>query len=81
MTKLHNLFTVLCMILLLSAGVLQSANVAAGQAEDAAAEEKARNFFTDLEVIDQNGNKLRFYSDVLKGKVVLLSFIFTYLLF
>ena len=43
----------------------------------AAEEERARNYFTDTEVIDQNGNKLRFYSDVLKGRVVLISFIFT----
>jgi protein SCO1/2 len=42
-----------------------------------AAEEKARNYFTDTEVIDQNGKKMRFYSDVLKGRVVLISFIFT----
>lgn len=42
-----------------------------------ASEEKARNFFTDLEVLDQNGESLRFYSDVIKGKVVLISFIFT----
>lgn len=51
--------------------------VTSGTYDDAAAEEKARKFFTDLEVIDQNGNKLRFYSDVLKGRVVLISFIFT----
>lgn len=44
---------------------------------DAEAEKKARDFFTDTEVIDQNGNKLRFYSDVLKGRVVLVSFLFT----
>ncbi len=40
-------------------------------------EERARQYFTDTEVIDQNGNKLRFYSDVLKDRVVLISFIFT----
>ena len=40
-------------------------------------EERARNFFTDTEVIDQNGKKMRFYSDVLKDRVVLISFIFT----
>lgn len=40
-------------------------------------EERARNFFTDTEVIDQNGRKLRFYSDVLRERVVLISFIFT----
>jgi len=48
-----------------------------GTSDDATAEEKARNFFTDLEVIDQNGKHLRFYSDVLKGRVVLINFIFT----
>jgi cytochrome oxidase Cu insertion factor (SCO1/SenC/PrrC family) len=40
-------------------------------------EEKARNYFTDLPVLDQNGNSLRFYSDVVKGRVVLINFIFT----
>ena len=40
-------------------------------------EERARQYFTDTEVIDQNGNKLRFYSDVLRNRVVLISFIFT----
>ena len=40
-------------------------------------EDRARNYFTDTEVIDQNGNKLRFYSDVLRNRVVLISFIFT----
>ena len=49
----------------------------AGPTNEAAAEEKARKYFTDLEVIDQNGRKLRFYSDVLKGRVVLINFIFT----
>jgi len=46
-------------------------------ADEAASEEKARNYFTDLEVIDQNGQRLRFYSDVLKDRVVLINFIFT----
>ena len=46
-------------------------------AENAAAEEKARKYFTNLEVIDQDGQKLRFYDDVLKGKVVAINFIFT----
>lgn len=45
--------------------------------DTAAAEEKARKYFTDLEVIDQNGKRLRFYSDVLKDRVVLINFIFT----
>ena len=56
---------------------MASKTVAVGPTNDAAAEEKARKFFTDLEVIDQNGKKLRFYSDVIKDRVVLISFIFT----
>ena len=59
------------------ADTVDSTAVAVGPTNDAAAEEKARKFFTDLEVIDQNGNRQRFYSDVLKGRVVLVSFIFT----
>jgi len=46
--------------------------------EELAAEEKARKYFTDLEVVDQNGTPMRFYTDVIKGKVVLMNFIFTH---
>lgn len=40
-------------------------------------EAKAREYFTDLPVVDQNGQELRFYSDVLRGRTVLIDFIFT----
>ena len=40
-------------------------------------EEAARKYFTDLEVIDQHGKPARFYSDILKDRVVLINFIFT----
>jgi len=49
----------------------------ASDAERAASEEKARNYFTNLEVIDQDGQTLKFYDDVLKDKVVAINFIFT----
>jgi len=85
MKKLSNLIVVLCLGLALlpqaalskESVTVSSAAAVSNTASDAAAEEKARKFFTDLEVIDQNGKKLRFYSDVLKGRVVLISFIFT----
>ena len=51
--------------------------VASTAAADNAAEAKARNYFTNIEVIDQNGQRLNFYDDVLKGKVVAINFIFT----
>lgn len=38
---------------------------------------KARDYFTDTEVIDQNGRKLRFYSDVMRGRTVLVSLFYT----
>ena len=41
------------------------------------AEAKAREYFTDLPVVDQNGRELRFYSDVLRGRTVLIDFIYT----
>ena len=44
---------------------------------DPAAEARARDYFTNLEVISQDGDRMRFYDDVLRGKVVVLNFIFT----
>jgi cytochrome oxidase Cu insertion factor (SCO1/SenC/PrrC family) len=72
--------------LLASAGVVGAAaggvSVAEGTPDKAPSAESerdagARKYFTDLEVIDQDGNKLRFYSDVLKGRAVVINVIFT----
>ncbi|WP_207063468.1 SCO family protein [Motiliproteus sp. SC1-56] len=40
-------------------------------------EERARNYFTDLPLVTQNGETVRFYSDVLRDRVVLINFIYT----
>jgi len=40
-------------------------------------EESTRNYFTDLPLLNQQGKRVRFYSDVLKDKVVLMTFIYT----
>ena len=37
----------------------------------------AEKYFSDVELIDQDGRKLRFYTDVLKGKVVAINTFFT----
>jgi len=50
---------------------------ASAGAKPADPEEAARRYFTDLEVVDQDGRRLRFYSDVLKDRVVIINFIFT----
>jgi protein SCO1/2 len=49
----------------------------AAQDDRAAAEAKARDYFTNVELIDQDGQRLKFYDDVLKDNVVVISFIFT----
>ncbi|WP_298824644.1 SCO family protein [uncultured Piscinibacter sp.] len=50
----------------------------AASAQDAAAREaKARGYFTDTVLQAQDGRSLRFFSDVLKDRVVLVNFVFT----
>ena len=39
--------------------------------------ERARGYFSNLELINQDGETVRFFDDVLKDKVVVISFIFT----
>lgn len=46
------------------------------QAQTNADESPAHKYFTDVVLSDQNGNKLRFYSDLLKGKVVIINSFF-----
>ena len=47
----------------------------ASNAEDEV--ERARGYFSNLELINQDGETVRFFDDVLKDKVVVISFIFT----
>ena len=37
----------------------------------------AAKYFTDVELLDQDGRKLKFYTDVLKGKTVIINALFT----
>src|SRR5262245_54023148 len=48
--------------------------VAPAAAQEPSAAEK---YFSDVELIDQDGKKLHFYSDVLKGKTVVVNTFFT----
>ena len=36
----------------------------------------AKNYFTDVLLVNQNGEKMRFYSDLLQGKVVVINSFF-----
>src|SRR5260370_38159176 len=38
---------------------------------------QGENYFPNLPVVTQDGKTLKFYDDVIKGKIVLISFIYT----
>jgi protein SCO1/2 len=41
-----------------------------------ARQQAAQKYFTDVELVNQNGEKMRLYSDLLKDKVVVINFFF-----
>ncbi|MGY2187666.1 hypothetical protein D3C87_1245080 [compost metagenome] len=54
-----------------------TAPAAVAAAQPAGGTRDAKTWFTDTPLQDQNGNTLRFYSDALQNRVVLLNVIFT----
>jgi protein SCO1/2 len=50
---------------------------AIGAEAEASVDEKNRQIFTDLKVITHEGEELRFYTDILKDKMVVISFFYT----
>ena len=61
--------------IVLSLGFLFVTSAAFGQ--QAMTTSAAEKYFSDVELINQNGEKMRFYSDVLKNKVVVINAFFT----
>jgi protein SCO1 len=59
-------------LILLLALALITSNVHAQEA----AESSAQHYFTDTILINQNGEKMRFYTDLLKGKIVIIDSFF-----
>lgn len=61
----------------LSASVVlaQTTQTQKGTAETTG-ETAAHKYFTDIELVNQNGEKMRFYSDLLQGKVVIINSFF-----
>ncbi|MBV9927209.1 MAG: SCO family protein [Acidobacteria bacterium] len=47
------------------------------QAQQTQQQTAARKYFSDVELVDQDGNRVRFYTDVLKGKTVVINAFFT----
>ena len=48
----------------------------AQQSSSSSGESPAQKYFTDVELTNQNGEKMRFYSDLIKGKVVVINSFF-----
>ena len=55
----------------------RQATAATESETDRLKDEKQRRFFTDLNVITHEGEERRFYSDLLKDKLVVISFFYT----
>lgn len=59
-----------------SALMAQEPSAPSKQTPSANAESPTKNYFTDVLLTNQNGEKMRFYSDLLKGKVVVINSFF-----
>jgi len=57
-------------------GVVAVAQQVNGTPQSATAESPAHKYFTDVVLLNQNGEKMRFYSDLLQGKVVIINSFF-----
>lgn len=54
----------------------QDSRAAQQPATQTAAQQAAQKYFTDVVLLNQNGEKMRLYSDLLKNKVVIINFFF-----
>jgi len=75
MSRLGRLLAVL-----LATALAEPVALAAGEPPAATPETrraKARDYFTDTVLVNQDGKQVRFFTDVLDGNVVVLSFVFT----
>ena len=66
-----NLKPVILCLVLLGVSVVSDA-----QEPAAAPDSPAHKYFTDVELVTQNGKKVKFYSDLLQGKVVIINSFF-----
>ncbi|HEX2271235.1 MAG TPA: SCO family protein [Pyrinomonadaceae bacterium] len=63
---------ILFLSILLASGLV----TAHAQEPAAAAQSPAQKYFSDVLLVDQNGEKMRFYSDLLQGKTVIINSFF-----
>jgi protein SCO1/2 len=85
-TRSYGLAPATTLVKLINEAAARSADKTATTANPVASPEKAKtdsssttsaNYFPNLVLLTQDNQKVRFYDDVLKGKIVLINFIFT----
>ena len=64
-------------LLLAAAAALVAAAIAAPAPSEAQGRRWGDGYFPNLPVVTQDGKTLRFYDDVLKGKIVVVNFMYT----
>jgi protein SCO1 len=69
----HSVVTLLLLAVLLPGAAAPQAQ----EAQKPAAEAASQPRIPDVNCLDQNGKKLRFHTDLVKGKVVVISFVYT----
>src|SRR4026208_2489855 len=72
-TRLLKLLPIALLLFLAGEAAAQSCHVPAAPAKKA----ETKMVIPDVAVVDQDGNKLHFYTDLIKGKTVAINFIFT----
>jgi len=68
--------TIFVLFIACSSLLAQQPSQVSKQAPSANGESDAKNYFTDVLLVNQNGEKMRFYSDLLQGKVVVINSFF-----
>ena len=77
MNRQSTIITALGLALLLLAGIEGAAQSSCHSASHAKEPARSKMVIPDVPVLDQHGNKLHFYSDLIKDKTVAINFIFT----
>jgi protein SCO1 len=71
-----HLLTVALFGVVLSCGLVAACAQQSKQGSSPAEQTPAQKYFTDVELVNQNGQKMRLYTDLLKGKVVIINSFF-----
>jgi len=77
MKSIHSYtWAVMMLVLLITGTSMVRAQEPAAPRTPEATENKAQKYFTDTVLVNQNGERMRFYSDLMKGKTVVIDTFF-----